>query len=159
MDLQAEPLALVALGVAVLALLLLIVVQVRQSRLLKRYRSLLRTPAGTDLEGLILAHGDGITRLAERVTGLEHQAEQMVSDALAHVQKVGVVRFNAFPDAGSDLSFAVALLDATNTGVLFSSIYTRSESRVYAKPVVKGASTYHLTDEEKQALARAQVQK
>ena len=33
------------------------------------------------------------------------------------VQKIGIVRYNAFKDTGSDLSFALALLDEDNTGV------------------------------------------
>lgn len=36
-----------------------------------------------------------------------------------------------------------------------SSLYGRNESRIYAKPVQKGVSTYHLTDEERTAIERA----
>jgi len=72
-----------------------------------------------------------------------------------HIQQVGIVRFNAFDNTGSDLSFAVALLDAAKNGFVLSGIYGREESRVYAKPVLQGESTYTLTKEEKQALEAA----
>ena len=68
---------------------------------------------------------------------------------------MGVVRFNAFSNTGSDLSFAVALLDDHDNGVVFCSLFGRSESRVYAKPISKGESSYLLTAEEKEALQKA----
>ena len=71
------------------------------------------------------------------------------------VQKVGVVRFSPFEEIGSDLSFAIALLDHHHNGVVLSSIFGRDESRCYAKPIKNGESNYVLTEEEKQALSEA----
>lgn len=70
-------------------------------------------------------------------------------------QKIGVVRYNAYKDAGNDLSFAVALLDEKNNGIVFNGIYSREMSNIYAKPIVNGESKYTLIDEEKQALRKA----
>ena len=70
------------------------------------------------------------------------------------VQKVGVVRFNAFDDTGSDLSYSVALLDERKDGVVFSSIFGRDENRCYAKPVKNGKSDYPLSKEELEALSK-----
>lgn len=70
------------------------------------------------------------------------------------VQKVGVVRFNAFDDTGSDLSYSVALLDERKDGVVFSSIFGRDENRCYAKPVKAGKSDYPLSKEEIAALSK-----
>jgi len=47
--------------------------------------------------------------------------------------KVGVVRYNAFDDVGSDLSFSIALLDDNDNGVVISGIYSRESSTTYAK--------------------------
>ena len=71
------------------------------------------------------------------------------------IQKVGIVRYSAFKDTGSDLSFAVALLDENNDGVVFNGIYSREMSNIYAKPVEKGNSKYTLSTEELQAIDRA----
>ncbi len=71
------------------------------------------------------------------------------------IQKVGIVRYSAFKDTGSDLSFAVALLDEENTGVVFNGIYSMEMSNIYAKPVEKGNSTYTLSEEETEAIRRA----
>jgi len=71
------------------------------------------------------------------------------------VQRVGVVRFNPFPDAGGDQSFAVALLDAEGTGLVVSSLHGRAETRVFAKAVSGGHSKHSLSTEEQDAIDRA----
>jgi hypothetical protein len=65
------------------------------------------------------------------------------------------VRFNPFADKGSDQSFAVAFLDEHGDGVVFTGLHSRTDVRVYAKPIVGGASTYPLTNEESEAIHRA----
>ena len=71
------------------------------------------------------------------------------------IQKVGIVRYNAFKDTGSDLSFALAFLDENNNGVVLNGIYSRDTSNVFAKNIDKGSSKYVLSNEEKQALEKA----
>ncbi|MBD8923357.1 DUF4446 family protein [bacterium] len=97
-----------------------------------------------------------------RVERVERQNAEIISycknldDEVAKcIQKVGIVRYSAFKDTGSDLSFAVAMLDENNDGVVFNGIYSREMSNIYAKPVKKGVSEYTLSEEEKEAIRRA----
>jgi hypothetical protein len=147
--------ALVSTAVALITLIALIVVAVRQSKLLKRYRLLLNGAEGKDIERMLLTQGADIEQLQANHAALEARVHQLAEDAKLHVQKTGTVRFSAFPDTGSDLSFAIALLDAHDDGVVISSLYGRSESRTYAKPIQGGKSTYQLSEEEKEAIAKA----
>lgn len=71
------------------------------------------------------------------------------------IQKVGLVRYSAFKDTGSDLSFTLALLNKDNTGVVLNGIYSSEISNIYSKPVEKGESSYTLSEEEKQAISKA----
>ena len=71
------------------------------------------------------------------------------------LQKVGVVRYNAYKDTGSDLSFDVCLLDEHNDGVVFNGIYSRDMSNIYAKPIENGVSKYKVTPEEMEAIEKA----
>lgn len=151
--------AVVALVVGFLALILIIVFAARQAKLLKRYRLLLNGNQGQDVEQLLLTQGAAIEQLQSELAQLQRRVDILGTEAKLHVQKVGTVRFCAFPDTGSDLSFAIALLDAGDNGVVLSSLYGRSESRTYAKPILAGKSTYQLSDEEKEAIARAMGQK
>jgi len=64
------------------------------------------------------------------------------------VQKVAIVRYNAFPNVGSDQSFSLALLNETDDGVVITGIFGRDSSTTYAKPVKSAVSDYTLTDEE-----------
>lgn len=89
-----------------------------------------------------------VDELSDRLTGLQE-------DLQATIQRVGVVRFNPFRDTGGDQSFAVALLDELGNGVVLSSLHNRNDTRVFAKPVHGGTSPYALSDEEHQAIAKA----
>ena len=53
---------------------------------------------------------------------------------------------------GGDLSYAVALIDSHDNGVVLSSIFAREDSRSYVKPIESGKSNYALTEEEAEAL-------
>ena len=63
-----------------------------------------------------------------------------------------MVRYNAYKDTGSDLSFTLALLDRNNNGVVLNGIYARDMSNIYAKPIENGMSKYVLSNEEKEAI-------
>lgn len=75
------------------------------------------------------------------------------------IQKVGMVRYTAFKDTGSDLSFALALLDENNNGVVLNGIYSREMSNIYAKPVENGKSSYTVSEEENEAIRKAMESK
>ena len=68
------------------------------------------------------------------------------------MQKVGLVRYTAFDNIGSDLSFALAILNKENDGVVLNGIYQSEGSNIFSKPVVKGKSPYKLSEEEEKAI-------
>ncbi|MPM47586.1 hypothetical protein SDC9_94297 [bioreactor metagenome] len=71
------------------------------------------------------------------------------------MQKVSIIRYKAFEDIGSDLSYSIAMLDGKNNGILITSIYGRNESTTYAKPIDNGISRYDLSEEEEKVLHQA----
>jgi hypothetical protein len=78
-----------------------------------------------------------------------------VEDVLPHViQGYGTVRYNAFPNAGGEQSFSVALVDIQGNGVVMTGLHGR-EMRVYAKPLVQWRASHSLSSEEQEALALA----
>lgn len=66
---------------------------------------------------------------------LEENQQAMREQMKSCVQKVKLMRYNAFADTGSDLSYSLSLLDENNNGVVLSSIYGREDNRTYAKPI------------------------
>lgn len=138
-----------------LALIVFININIKLSRMNKRYRKLMQGVEGANLEKLLLTHIEEVRDAVKRVDSLSASCRNLEGITRNCVQKVGIIRFNAFEDTGSDLSFAVALLDAQNNGVVISNIFGRNESRTYAKPIANGQSQYFLTEEEKAALEQA----
>ena len=89
-----------------------------------------------------------VHRVDERTSALEGMGRRAV-------QRVGLVRYNPFEDTGSNQSFALALLDGAEDGVVISSLHSRVNTRIYAKPISAGRSEAPLSDEEAEALRMA----
>ncbi|MBP2651248.1 MAG: hypothetical protein H6Q74_2073 [Firmicutes bacterium] len=151
-----QSIILVITVLILLALIVFININIKLSRLNKKYSAMMRGTDGGNLESLLMKQSTQIAQAVDQVSKMDIECKKLSAISKNCVQKVGLVRFNAFEDVGSDLSFALAILDGQNNGLVISSIYGRSESRIYAKPVENGQSSYHLTDEEKAALNKAQ---
>ncbi len=115
------------------------------------------TDAG--LDEVLDRHLRQIDSLGERVDALNKLEREL--EELSHytIQKIGVVRFNPFPDTGGDQSFAIALLDSLGNGLVLSSLHSRTDTRVFAKQVQDGRSRYALSDEEQDAIRKALAQR
>jgi hypothetical protein len=155
---ELEIVLIVLLFLIILALGTLVIWQeLRLRQLSNSFRRLMTGRGGTDLESAL---SDFVARMdhVERSTQAMESRVGTVETRLPHVvQHVGVVRFNPFADKGGDQSFAMAILDDQANGAVISTIHSRVEVRVYAKPVIGGQSTYTLTAEEKDAIARAMM--
>ncbi len=145
------------LGLTALLLVWLITLQLQVGRALTHYRRLVRDVNRGNLEDLLDHQIEASGQLAAEVTALRHTSK-MLGETLQHtLQRLGIVRFNAFTDVGSDQSFSVALLDDFGDGVVITSIFLREGCRVYAKPVVNGESKYTLSAEELEAIKYART--
>lgn len=150
------PILLLAVLVLLVILIFIMIMQsVRISRLRKSMNRLLTGTSGTNLE-------EGMHRLLDQVDEVkklqndqQFTINRLAQRMAAQCSNVAVIRYNAFGERGSDLSFSVALVDDAQNGVVITSIFGREESRVYAKPVQAGASEYALSEEEMTAIRKA----
>ena len=142
---------------AVVALLLVWVALLQRSeaRLRSRLRRVLTGGETTSLDQILDQQVQRLDGLSGRLDALNKLHRELEAITQRAIQKVGVVRYNPFSDAGGDQSFAIALLDAEGNGLVVSSLHSRTETRVFAKPVRAGRSTYSLSDEEQQAVKKA----
>jgi hypothetical protein len=107
------------------------------------------------LRGVLEGQAKSIQRLEAAVRSLnstDKGQQQLIEGA---VRRVGLVRYDAFEDVGGRLSFSCALLDDHGNGVVVTSINGRQDTRVYAKPIVQGKSSYNLSIEEEEAIRQA----
>ena len=96
-----------------------------------------------------------VESLSERVDALNKLHHELEHLSQRTLQKVAVIRYNPFADTGGDQSFAIALLDSLGNGVVVSSLHSRTDTRVFAKPVTSGRSKFQLSDEEQDAIKKA----
>lgn len=138
-------------GMTIIILLLFILVIVLFKSLGKvenRYRKLMRGANNKNLEELIVSQLENIEKANSNSEKALEQCEKIATKMKECVQKVAIMRYKAFEDVGSDLSFSIAILDDNNDGVIVTGIYGRNESTTYAKPIDKGISRYDLSEEE-----------
>ncbi|MBE6050536.1 MAG: DUF4446 family protein [Clostridium sp.] len=138
-----------AMSIIILLLFVLVIVLFKSvGNVEKRYRKLMRGTSNKNLEELIVSKLELIEQANENSqVALDKCAEtrEKMKDC---VQKVAIMRYKAFEDVGSDLSFSIAILDEHNDGILLTGIYGRQESTTYAKPIDQGISRYDLSEEE-----------
>lgn len=140
--------AAVALGIA--AMTYFEFVKIR-----RMYRVFMTGTDQANLEQGVLALATRVKQLEQDYLTQDKKLYEVERRLLKSIQRVGMVRFNAFSDAGGEMSFAAALLDDEGNGVAISSIYGRAEARVYAKTIVKGESASALGAEESMAISQA----
>jgi hypothetical protein len=151
----------IAYAVGVLALVALVLSAwslAGVGRVARRLRRVLRG-SRESLEESLAAAQETAAAAQAKAEALEERIRALEVGMEAALSQVGVVRFNPFSDTGSDLSFAVALLNQKTSGVVFTGLWGRDEVRVYAKEIIRGDSVHPLSQEERQALELARRQK
>lgn len=116
---------------------------------------MLRGTEPVNLERLLEENLGKLEQLDTRMRELEATGQELSQKLTDCVQRVGIVRFDAFEDVGGQQSFALVLMDGQQDGVVISSLYGRQDSRCYAKPIRAGQATYPPSEEEQQAIEQA----
>ena len=110
-----------------------------------------------------LGQGQNITDILKdyinKVNDLDKKDDQIIEycnkineEINKNIKKIGLVKYNLYNTTKNDLSFALALLDNENNGVIINSIYGIDYSNVYCKLIIKGKCKDRLSKEENEAL-------
>jgi hypothetical protein len=151
--------ALAAGGVAVVALLVALSLAVQLRRVRRAQRVVLGDYGSQDL----VDHASGLERsfrdlhsyvedVAAQLHSRMHTAEQRLDGALSYRS---LVRYDAYNEMSGRQSTTIALLDASRSGVVLSSIHHRDQARLYAKQVIDGQPELELSPEESEAVRLA----
>ena len=154
---------LLAIGVAgVLVALLALLIALISIRTLRRLRA--------DYAALV-SGSEALTAEQRFAQVLERVAQQGTSSQVAGTRltaleaaapgalsRMGLIQFQAFEDVGGGQSSALALLDATGSGVVITSLHARVGTRIYVKRVIEGRGEGTLGEEESAAIAAALAQ-
>lgn len=119
---------------------------------MQRLAAELAQPQGEQLLAQLLSQAQA---QEGRLRDLETAREQIRGQLRGAVQRVGLKRFNSEEGVGGNLSFALALLDGRNHGMMITSMYSLQSCRIFLRGIVNGQTDMPLTDEEREALQQA----
>ena len=150
-------------GIIIIILLILVVFllvrsisyNMRLSRLERRYKIFMKGSDAQSLEKVFVRKFAQIDRLYEAKEDHDHDILFLKKNMEKMFNKYGVEKYDAFDDVGGKLSFALALLDKENTGLILNAVHSRDNCFLYLKEIVKGESYVVLSQEEVEALRKA----
>ncbi len=148
-------LLIAALGFDFVLLVLIGFLYFRYRRLYRAYDAFMRGKDAETLENTIMALGEDIRDLRAEDRANKDAVRVLNKNQRASFQKFGVVRYNAFQDMGGNMSFAMAVLDYTNSGFILNTVHSREGCYLYLKTVDCGQTEILLSAEEKEALEKA----
>jgi len=144
---------IVLLVIVVIETLLVIFIHRRYISFMKKLGN------GDSVDGLLREYIAEVNAIKKDNTEIKNYYIKLDQDMSSCIQKIGLVRYNAFKNVGSDLSFAIALLDGNDNGVVFNGLYGSESSNIYAKPIKNKKSSYQLSHEEEYAIEIAEQTK
>ena len=108
-----------------------------------------------NLELQLTEYLDEVRDIKAKNDGMFEDIEDIKKVLKTSIQKIGIVKYNTVEDIGGELSYAVALLDQNDSGIVLNSLYYRDGSYTYAKQIVAGDCILPLSEEENQAIKAA----
>ncbi|MCI8309429.1 MAG: DUF4446 family protein [Clostridia bacterium] len=144
----------------VIFIILILILIIKVFRMNKEYIKFMKKIGnGNNLDTMLKEYLDDVNQIKKDNSEIKAYYTKFDNDLNSCIQKIGLVRYNAFKDVGSDLSFAIALLDNNDNGVVFNGLYGSDSSNIYAKPIKNGKSSYQLSKEEEYAIEIAEQNK
>lgn len=147
---------IIILVINILLLLLYILSNVKLKKLRKSYSDFMaKLGKGENIDEVMRQYVQKVEKIEEENKEIEKYCETLKNKVEGCIFKIGLIRYNAFKDTGSNLSFAVAMLNENNDGIVLNGIYSRDSSNIYCKTVKNGTSEYAISEEEKEAIEKA----
>ena len=146
----------IGMAVLLLILLILLIVQIKKtSDLKKRMDKFMRGKDAKSLEKDIIALYEDNKFLKITTDKNKKDIRTLYKNMESAIQKVGVVKYDAFQQMGGKLSFSLALLDENDNGFILNSVHSTEGCYTYTKEIKNGECAISLGEEEKKALSIA----
>ena len=141
-----------------LAVLIIIILIIWISYIHHRFNRLVRTAHKDNIEKSLIDIYDYLKK--NHIQNTEIVSHLKVLDRKIHTSPrgLGLVLFKAFDGmkSGGGHSFALCLINEQGNGIILSTLHSRERVNVYTKPVEGFKSSVLLSDEEQEALTKAQ---
>ncbi len=147
---------LLVMTILILAIgIVLIIFLVKYNKLNKRFSKFMRGKDAASMEKEIIALYEDNQEFKKEIEKEKKDIRILYDKVAGAVQKVGLIKYDAYQQMGGLLSFSLALLDEENNGVLMNSVHTTDGCYTYTKEIVAGECRLELGNEEKMALDQA----
>ncbi len=157
---EADRFVIVMAAAAILALCLILCVwlaaiTVKLRKTVRRFERMMGAAEVENLEEVVANLQADVKMLQSGSQRQEAQVDQIWKRIERLKAHVGVHRYNAFSEGGSDLSFSIAIVDEQQSGVVITGLHNREDTYIYAKPLDHGQSKHTLSPEEREAINQA----
>ncbi len=133
----------------------LISINMKFMRLKIKYNSFMRGQDGKTLEMSMVDRFSELDKLSRKCKKNNEDIREIKKKMLSNYQKLGIVKYDAFQEMGGNLSFALTMLDESDSGWIMNAMHSREGCYTYVKEIVNGKSYIELSDEEAESLERA----
>ena len=139
----------------IINLALLIIMLKKNKKTQKNYDEFMRGSDARSLEEVFKKRLGQIDELVIRDMTRSEDVKNIYDTLSYTLQKIGIVKYDAFNEMGGKLSFCLTLLDCDNNGVILNSMQGREGSYLYIKEILDGKSAVPLGKEEEISLRKA----
>jgi len=144
---------LVVLAAIIIILFILNIVNIRSiSKLKKKYEKFMLGKNAVSLENEITALFEDNKFIKNSIEKNRKDIHGLYRKFESSLQKVGIIKYDAFEQIGGKLSFCMALLDENNNGFILNSVYGAEGCYTYTKEIENGICETSLGQEEEKAL-------
>ena len=120
-----------------------------------RLRRFTRGSGGDNLEDTMLRMFDEHEEIHQILDREDREIDEIQDRLRNAIQKVGVIKYDAFNQMGGNLSSSIALLNENNDGVIINTVQSVDGCYSYVKQIRDGRPDVDLGKEENEALEQA----
>ena len=147
---------IIFLLIVILAVILTITIRQLQN-VSRKYYALTSGKKAKDLEDVMLTRFGEMDKIKARMKRFNKEHKTFKGHLDSCYNKMGLVKYDAFDSMAGELSFSLALLNDENSGFVLSTMHSKQGCFSYAKEVIRGESYIALSNEEKEAIRKAQT--
>ena len=120
-----------------------------------RLRRFTRGSGGDNLEDTMLRMFDEHEEIHQILDREDREIDEIQDRLRNAIQKVGVIKYDAFNQMGGNLSSSIALFNENNDGVIINTVQSVDGCYSYVKQIRDGRPDVDLGKEENEALEQA----
>ena len=139
-------------GIIFLFTLSALIISIKANRKMRKF---IRENKKLNIVNAIEEYYDKCQEIRDSFNETQERVRILETENKACIKKVGSLRYDAFGENNTNLSFVAALLDESDSGFVINGVYTRENTITYLKTLREGKSIFALSDEEMQAISLA----